>query len=93
MFPDEQDNNGGEPAGFAARLIRGESVKGGLAPLSQEGDDESELAAARFSAQGSSDSRRVAPGGSRTGPQHNQDQRIGSPALVAPSGNRSTYGV
>ena len=48
--------------------ISGESVKGGY-PLSQKGNDKSELAEARLSARGSFDLRREAPGGSGAGAQ------------------------
>ncbi len=50
---------------------RGESVKVG-SPLSQDDNDQSELAAARVSAQGSFDSRRGAPGGSEPEPHPTQ---------------------
>ena len=69
---------------------RGESVKGGLAPLSQKGNLESELAEARASARGSFDSgaqrRAVRERGPNSFPLDNRNRSSG----VLPLPDRST---
>ena len=72
---------------------RGESVKGGLAPLSQKGNLESELAEARASARGSFDSgakrRAVRERGPNSFPLDNRNRSSGVPPLL----DRSTPGA